>query len=159
MIGTHPTQLPKWIVDDTARNLHSNPESLMNRRKILFGLAAVCMAPEFVYAQAQPPAGQKRASGQFTTGSTSGGVSLYQDGDHWAVYLETDFDHEGSPDPWVALGQNGFRRDAIIGELVEFKGDQTYPIGPKLNASEFNEVYIWCVEHNVSLGRARLTWR
>ncbi|MDA7964263.1 twin-arginine translocation pathway signal protein [Ruegeria sp.] len=128
----------------------------MKRRSVLAGVCAV-MIPHSVLA-ATAPAGLRRAQGQFTTGSTSGGVALYQDGERWAVFLEDDFAHEGSPDPWVAFGQDGFRRDGIIGELAAFEGPQVYPVGPKLNVTEFNEVYIWCVEHNTSLGRARLSW-
>ncbi|WP_171136365.1 MULTISPECIES: hypothetical protein [unclassified Ruegeria] len=127
----------------------------MKRRVILAGMMSASLVPDQIWAA---PEGKRRAEGRFTTGSTAGGVSLFQNADQWAVYLEMDFVHDGSPDPWVALGQDGFRRDAIIGELTQFRGAQSFPIGPKLTPIEFNEVYIWCVQHNTSLGRARLTW-
>lgn len=129
----------------------------MKRRAVLAGLCATVTVPHYVLAMTAPKS-KRRAQGRFTTGSSSGGVSIYQDEERWVVFLEDDFVHEGSPDPWVAFGRDGFRRDGIIGELTAFNGPQVYPVGPKLNVTEFNEVYIWCVEHNTSLGRARLSW-
>ncbi|MEM9278624.1 MAG: DM13 domain-containing protein, partial [Pseudomonadota bacterium] len=95
----------------------------------------------------------------FTSGITSGSVQVMKSQGQWMVTFGEDFIHDGAPDPWIALGKDGFQRHGIIGELKQFKGAQSYPIGEKLNPEDFNEVYIWCVEHNTSLGRAKLVWQ
>jgi len=98
------------------------------------------------------------ATGEFTSGITRGTVEIRRDAGKWVLHFNEGFVHDGSPDPWVALGENGFQRHGIIGELKSNSGAQKYPIGPKLDPRTFHEVYIWCVEHNTSLGRARLKW-
>lgn len=95
-------------------------------------------------------------SGTFTSGRTTGSVQLIQHDGIWVVRLGDDFDHEGSPDPWVALGSDGFRRDAQLGPLNSDTGQQDYPLGPR-DPAEFNEVWIWCQRFSTPLGRARLT--
>ena len=97
------------------------------------------------------------ATGTFGKGSTHGSVKIEQRNGEWILTFGDDFFHEGSPDPWVALGKDGFQRSGIIGELKQFKGTHSLVI-EKLNPQDFNEVYVWCVEHNSSLGRAMLVW-
>ncbi|MEM1276978.1 MAG: DM13 domain-containing protein [Pseudomonadota bacterium] len=104
---------------------------------------------------ASPGLAQER-SGTFVGGRTTGSVSIIQQDGQWFVRLAPDFVHEGAPDPWVALGQDGFRRDAQLGPLREDTGEQLYQIPDRLDPSAFNQVYIWCQEHSTSLGRAWL---
>lgn len=99
------------------------------------------------------------AEGSFTSGVTSGKVYIIQIDKEWFVKFRDDFLHEGSPDPWVALGKDGYQRSGLIAELKQFKGTQKHKINPKIEALQFNEVYIWCEQHNTSLGRAKLIWQ
>lgn len=96
------------------------------------------------------------ANGIFQGGRTTGSAQIVRTADGWAVRLGNDFRHEGAPDPWVALGQGGFRRDAQLGPLRSDEGAQLYPIPERLNPAEFDAVYIWCQQYATSLGRALL---
>lgn len=94
--------------------------------------------------------------GSFQGGRTTGDVTVTKIDGQWVVRLEENFVHEGAPDPWVALGKDGFRRDAQLGPLREDRGTQTYPIPERFGPGDFNQVYIWCQEFSTSLGRAWL---
>ncbi|MEM7237693.1 MAG: DM13 domain-containing protein [Pseudomonadota bacterium] len=94
--------------------------------------------------------------GSFEGGRTTGDVTVVQIDGQWVVRLEENFVHEGAPDPWVALGKDGFRRDAQLGPLREDTGAQIYPIPERFRQEDFNQVYIWCQEFSTSLGRAWL---
>ena len=98
------------------------------------------------------------AYGKFTSGITKGEVCVTQRKLEWHIEFRDNFVHEGSPDPWVALGKDGYQRSGLIAELKQFKGAQSHTINPKVDPRLFNEVYIWCEQHNTSLGRAKLTW-
>lgn len=108
-------------------------------------MASVAVADEAVHA-----------SGAFAGGRTAGTVSIVERDGAWFVRLEADFTHEGAPDPWVAFGKDGFRRDALISPLTSDAGEQLYPIPDRLDPAEFNQVYIWCEQFSSSLGRAWL---
>ncbi|MEM8791153.1 MAG: DM13 domain-containing protein [Pseudomonadota bacterium] len=102
------------------------------------------------------PASSGERSGEFVGGRTTGSVSIIQQDGQWFVRLGADFLHEGAPDPWVAFGKDGFRRDALLGPLREDEGEQLYPVPERLDPAEFNQVYIWCEQFSTSLGRAWL---
>ena len=123
----------------------------MKRRAFL---AALLTSPAL--AGGLEEAKEQIRSGSFTSGRTTGSVQMMQIDGQWIVRLGEDFDHEGSPDPWVALGANGFRRDAQLGPLRANTGTQVYPLGPR-DPSDFNEVWIWCQRFSTPLGRARLS--
>ena len=94
--------------------------------------------------------------GTFVGGRTTGSVSVQQENGEYYVQLEADFVHEGAPDPWVAFGADGFRRDALLGELQNLEGRQRYRVPDRLDPTVFNQIYIWCEEYATSLGRAWL---
>lgn len=99
------------------------------------------------------------ATGAFSKGfSTQGSVKVHQKNNQWLITFGEDFFHEGSPDPWVAFGKDGFQRSGIVGELKQFKGTHSFVV-ERLDPTDFNEVYIWCVQHNSNLGRAKITWQ
>ncbi|MBY8975750.1 DM13 domain-containing protein [Rhodobacteraceae bacterium NNCM2] len=101
----------------------------------------------------------KTATGAFTGKSkhvTTGHASIaFMDG-HWVVILEDDFTFDGAPDPHVALGHDGYRKDAALGMLLSDDGKQIYRIPASLDVADFNEVWIWCDEFAVPLGMAPL---
>lgn len=107
------------------------------------------------FAQAREPV----ATGIFSKGfSTQGSVKIHKENGQWLITFGEDFLHEGSPDPWVALGKDGFQRSGIIGELKQFKGAHSFVV-ERLDPTKFNEIYIWCVQHNSNLGRAKIAWQ
>lgn len=72
------------------------------------------------------------------------------------VNLLGDFTFDGAPDPKVALGKNGYDSKTLMGLLKSNNGASSYAIPAGIDASEYNEVWIWCEKFNVSLGVAKL---
>ena len=102
---------------------------------------------------------QRTASGSFVGKSnhvTTGGASIARFGKTWVVILEEDFTFDGAPDPHVALGSNGYRKDASLSLLESNNGKQVYAIPASLNVGNFNEIWIWCDQFSVPLGVAEL---
>ncbi|MEM7056791.1 MAG: DM13 domain-containing protein [Pseudomonadota bacterium] len=88
---------------------------------------------------------------------TTGGASIARIGKQWVVILEDDFSFDGAPDPHVALGQNGYDKNASLAILASNSGKQVYAIPEGLDVANFNEIWIWCDKFTVPLGVAKLT--
>lgn len=88
---------------------------------------------------------------------TTGGASIGRVGNQWVVILANDFNFDGAPDPHVALGSNGYRKDASLSKLESNTGQQVYAIPASLDVADFNEIWIWCDKFAVPLGVASLT--
>lgn len=87
---------------------------------------------------------------------TSGSAAVTESDGRYFVSLGNDFAFDGAPDPKVALGTDGYRADTLLGGLQSNDGAQSYPLPDGLDPGEFNEVWLWCEEFNVPLGRAGL---
>lgn len=87
---------------------------------------------------------------------TTGHASIARAGNQWVVILEDDFTFDGAPDPHVALGSNGYRKDASLALLSSNAGRQVYAIPASLDVADFNEIWIWCDKFTVPLGVAKL---
>ncbi|MEM8791141.1 MAG: DM13 domain-containing protein [Pseudomonadota bacterium] len=117
-------------------------------------------APAAAAATASKGDVAKTASGVFIGKSnhiTTGHASIGRVGNKWVVVLEDDFTFDGAPDPHVALGSDGYRKDASLSLLSSNSGRQVYEIPATLDVAEFNEVWIWCDKFAVPLGLAKLT--
>lgn len=88
---------------------------------------------------------------------TTGHAAIGRVGDQWIVILEDDFTFDGAPDPHVALGSDGYRKDASLALLSSNAGKQVYAIPASLDVANFNEIWIWCDRFSVPLGVAKLT--
>ena len=102
----------------------------------------------------------KTARGTFEGKSnhvTTGHASIARAQGQWVVILEDDFTFDGAPDPHVALGNNGYDKNASLALLSSNKGRQVYAIPASLDVADFNEVWIWCDKFTVPLGVAKLT--
>ena len=120
----------------------------MNRRIFLATVAAVAAAPA-AFAGGHGRLGKfEGASDHVTTGTAE-----VADG---KVNLLGDFTFDGAPDPKVALGRNGYDASTLMGNLKSNTGAQSYTIPAGIDASQYNEVWIWCERFNVPLGVARL---
>ncbi len=87
---------------------------------------------------------------------TTGHASIGRADGKWVVILEDDFSFDGAPDPHVALGSNGYRKDASLALLSSNSGKQVYAIPAGLDVADFNEIWIWCDKFAVPLGVAKL---
>ena len=130
--------------------------------KTLFSLAATAT---FIAATAFAPtlasAEQAAATGSFTGANdhiTTGGVSIIKTaGGGAVVILDTNFSLDGAPEPSVGLGKDGeYVKASDLGELGELNGLQVFVVPASVNVDDFNEVYIWCDQFDVSLGVASL---
>jgi len=134
---------------------------MITRRNLLDTLAAgmpavLFASPLALQAEEMVALGQgmfQGASGHATSGSAA---ILVKDGKHF-VSLGRDFVFDGAPDPKVALGRDGYRREGLLGALEGNSGAQSYEIPAELDPHDFNEVWIWCEQFNVPLGLAKLT--
>ncbi len=100
------------------------------------------------------------ATGQFTGASdhiTTGGVSVVTTADGTYIVLGDDFSLDGAPDPHVSLGKAGTYDPATeAGLLKNLTGPGRYKLPAGIDASAYDEVYIWCVKFSVPLGVAQL---
>jgi hypothetical protein len=88
---------------------------------------------------------------------TTGHAAIARAGTKWVLILEDDFTFDGAPDPHVALGNDGYDKNARLALLSSNDGKQVYEIPAGLNVGRFNEVWIWCKKFGVPLGVAKLT--
>jgi len=99
-------------------------------------------------------------SGEFSTLSkhvTTGSVTVAKTEDGYVITLGEDFSFDGAPDPRVALGNDGTYDPATLLESLRSNtGEQSYSVPASIDASAYNEVYIWCEKFSVALGVAQL---
>ncbi len=118
-------------------------------------IAAVTLLPTFASAD------QTAATGAFTGANnhiTTGDVSIVRTADGGAVViLDSNFNLDGAPQPNVGFGKDGEYVSATdLGDLAQNTGLQVFLVPASINIDDFNEVYIWCAEFDVSLGVAPL---
>jgi len=88
---------------------------------------------------------------------TVGTASIVKSGDGYVVQLGADFVFDGAPDPKVALGKDGkYDPATLMGLLKGNSGEQTFQIPASIDASQYNEVHIWCEKFAVGLAVAPL---
>jgi len=130
--------------------------------KNIFSIAATAT---FLAVAALTPslssAGETGVKGTFTGANdhiTTGGVTVVKtEGGGAVVILDADFSLDGAPDPSVGFGIDGeYIKASDLGDLVNINGLQAYVVPASVNVDDFNEVYIWCDQFDVSLGVAEL---
>ena len=127
-----------------------------------FALDACELAPTSLASSttaAHSVQGIETASGSLHGASghvTSGTASVFLEDGQWVVSLGSDFSFDGAPDAHVALGHDGYRKDAQLGTLKSNNGSQVYVIPANLDVADFNEIWIWCGQFAVPLGSAKL---
>jgi hypothetical protein len=100
------------------------------------------------------------ASGIFAGKSghdTTGGVSLVRNGAQIVVILKKNFSLDSAPDPKVGFGRNSeYDPSSKLGHLRSTDGFQEYVVPAAIDATKYDEVYIWCERFNVPLGVAKI---
>jgi len=127
----------------------------MHQRSIAFALTLAVMLGFGATAQAGETLGRGAFKGE-SGHRTEGHASIVRDGGKTMVVLEKDFDHDGAPAPFVGLGKGGYDPKAQLAKLRNNKGKQAYELPAGLDASKYDQVYIWCEKYSVSLGVAKL---
>ncbi len=130
---------------------------MLNRRSLIVPVfvAAICaMSP--LTAAAEEVLGQ----GSFTGKSghrTSGSVSIVKTDTGIEVRLGSNFKLDGAPDPWLGFGNSGkYDSKGEVAILKSNTGTQVYKIAGNIDASKYNEFYVWCRKFAVPLGVAKL---
>lgn len=129
---------------------------MTNRRSFLIGssvLLASTAMPSLGFA------GGHGRIGEFIGASnhvTKGRAELVTKDGKSQVILLDDFWFDGAPDPKVALGRDGYDSDTLMGLLKANSGKQSFDVPAGIDASTYNEVWIWCEKFNVPLGVAKL---
>ena len=72
------------------------------------------------------------------------------------IILQVDYRFVGAPVSKVALGRNGDDATTLMGKLSKNAGMHSYIVPAGIDASQYNEVWIWCEKFNVPLGVAKL---
>ncbi len=122
----------------------------------------VAVAAMIVFAGAAPNtarAADHVARGNFEGASghvTSGGVTVEKTAEGYVVVLEDDFSFDGAPDPQLGLGRNGYDGSTRFGKLESNSGKQSYTLPAGIDASQYDEVWVWCEKFSVPLGVAKL---
>lgn len=129
--------------------------------KIILSITTALIVALSAGAASTAQAAETIAIGSFTGENnhvTTGGITIVKTANGGAVViLDTDFSLDGAPDPIVGFGKDGTFVDASdLGALTQNSGLQVYVVAATVNVDDFNEVYIWCEEFNVSLGVASL---
>ena len=116
-------------------------------------VVAVSSAPLVAYAE--EPIGQ----GKFTGKSghvASGTVVVSKSSSGTVVILENDFNFDGAPDPKLGFGRNGYDPNGKFSALKSNSGKQVYQVPATIDATKYNEVWVWCEQYNVPLGVATI---
>ena len=87
---------------------------------------------------------------------TSGQVTIEKTETGYRLVLGENFDFDGAPAPVLALGKDGYKKEAKLGELKANKGRQVYEIPSSIEAEKHNEVWLWCTKVDAPLGVAKL---
>lgn len=89
--------------------------------------------------------------------TTSGSVTVTEQGGKLVIKLGSNFNLDGAPDPYVSLG-NGSRpvKGGTAGVLAKNKGAGTYSVPATAVTKAAREVVIWCKKYAVPLGVAKL---
>ena len=122
---------------------------MTTRRSFLATLTAVSLAP----ALARAATARKGMFSGRSRHVTTGWVEVTDS----TVALQRDFSLDRAPDPVVGLGNNGeYDPSTFMGELKSKKGASSYSIPAGVDASAYNEVYVWCRAADVPLGIAKI---
>lgn len=88
---------------------------------------------------------------------TSGGITVVKTAAGTLIILDRDFSLDGAPDPKLGFGKDGkYDSAAKVAHLSKKNGLQVYKVPAGIDASKYNELYVWCEKFSVSLGVAAL---
>ena len=122
----------------------------------------VAVAAMIVFAGTAPNtarAADHVARGSFQGASnhvTTGGVTVEKTAEGYVVVLQDDFSFDGAPDPQLGLGKNGYDGKTQFSKLKSNSGKQSYKLPAGIDASQYDEVWVWCEKFSVPLGVAKL---
>ena len=89
--------------------------------------------------------------------TTSGSVTVTEQGGKLVIKLGSNFSLDGAPDPYVSLGNRSRPvKGGTAGILRKLKGAGTYSVPATAVTKAAKQVVIWCKKYSVPLGVASL---
>ena len=86
----------------------------------------------------------------------SGGIQIVRKRDTQYLVLEKDFKFDGAPDPRLGFSQgNSIVEESVFSGLNKDEGKQIYRLPLGFNATDYDEVTIWCDDVGVPLAEAK----
>ena len=135
-------------------------KGIMLRNRISAFLPAFAVVLLMSFPLTSVSAAEVISSGSFVGASshiTEGDVTIVKTANSTLIILDKNFSLDGAPDPKVGLGTNGkYDAKTQAGDLKDLTGLQVYELPRSVDASSYNEVYIWCEKYSVPLGVASL---
>ena len=116
-------------------------------------VVAVTSAPFVV--SAEQLIGQGKLSGK-SGHVASGTVVVSKTSSGTVVILGNDFSLDGAPDPKLGFGHDGYDPKGKFSDLKSNSGKQVYQVPATIDATKYNEVWVWCERYNVPLGVATI---
>lgn len=126
---------------------------------LLFSALTLALSPNIAQAGNVLEGGEVIESSSFQgeNGHTvSGGVSIVKKGDIQYLVLDPDFLFDGAPDPKLGFSQDGeFTDGSVFSGLNLDEGKQVYRLPVDFDATNYDEITIWCDKFGVSLAEAK----
>ena len=86
----------------------------------------------------------------------SGEVQIVKKGDVHYLILQDNFQFDGAPDPRLGFSSNNeLVEDSVFSGLNRDEGKQVYRLPADFEASNYDEVTIWCEQFSVPIGEAK----
>ena len=86
----------------------------------------------------------------------SGTVTIRKTKNGYQAVLSRNFRFDGAPDPKLAFGQNGYKRNTLFSRLKSNRGSQVYNLPKRIDPTKYNQFWIWCEQFNTPLAVARI---
>ena len=86
----------------------------------------------------------------------SGTVTIRKTKTGYQVILSRNFRFDGAPDPKLAFGRNGYKRNTLFSRLKSNRGSQVYNLPKRIDPTKYNQFWIWCEQFNTPLAVARI---
>lgn len=133
----------------------------MKKLILLFSALTLTLASTPNVAVAGNPAkgGQEVESSSFQGENdhiVSGDVKIVKKGDVQYLVFGRNFRFDGAPDPKIGFSRGDrFDQRSVFSGLNKDKGKQIYRLPVDFDASDYDEVTIWCDKFSVSLAEAK----
>lgn len=141
-----PNSLPNLTGNTTSRRLR--------RTTANYALAVTLVTFTTLSTAIASPVGTGSFVGA-TGHETSGSVTVTERAGRFVIELGGDFDHDGAPDPYVALGKGAtLISGGLVAVLKSNTGKQRYAIKATGALKDATHVLIWCKKYSVPIGVA-----
>jgi hypothetical protein len=87
---------------------------------------------------------------------SSGGFSVYRDGQGYSIRFHADFLFDGAPDPRLGFGKGKYLPTTEFAKLTHLQGEREYRLPLSSQLEQYSDFWIWCEKFSVPIGRVDL---